>query len=329
MARYTVEFGRAMKRRDGGPLIVIGMHRSGTTLVMSILDRLGMFIGWEIESNLEALFFSRRNEAVFRAQGASWDNPTAVDPLLASKDVRSRLTDALRRDVASANTVSFLGPSRYLRFRDLHSMKQQWGWKDPRNTFVLPLWLEVFPGARVVHVIRNGVDVANSLSRREASRVDHVLRADGSLERILRRREPRPKEARSRLAWALWKARVRSTKLSSLHKYRNLRAHRCISLDHGFELWREYVDRGVSVAAALGDRVLTLRYEDLVIDTENVVGALAVHAHLEPDSRAISAAISSVRPDGALRFRASPDLVSFYSRVKSDELMMDLGYGDL
>jgi hypothetical protein len=318
-----------MKRRDAAPLIVIGMHRSGTTLVMSILDRLGMFIGWEVESNLEALFFSRRNEAIFNAQGAAWDNPTAIDPLLAKEDVRNRLIDALGRDVVSPSTVSFLGPRRFLRCRDLRDMGQPWGWKDPRNTFLLPLWMEVFPSARVVHVIRNGVDVANSLSRREVSRLEHVLRSNHSLTRFLREKERRPKEARSRLAWVLWKARVHSTKLSSLHKYRNFRVHRCISLDHGFELWRDYVDRGVSVVEPLGNRALTLRYEDLVTDTEDVVRALAVHARLEPDSPALSAAIGSVRPEGAFRFRRSPELSSFYSRVRSDGLMMDLGYGDL
>jgi hypothetical protein len=41
-----------------------------------------------------------------------------------------------------------------------------WGWKDPRNTLTLPLWLKLFPNARVVHVIRNGINAALSLWRR-------------------------------------------------------------------------------------------------------------------------------------------------------------------
>ena len=52
-----------------------------------------------------------------------------------------------------------------------------WGWKDPRNTFTLPLWLEVFPSARVLNVYRNGVDVAESLVVRERRRVARIHNA--------------------------------------------------------------------------------------------------------------------------------------------------------
>jgi hypothetical protein len=45
-----------------------------------------------------------------------------------------------------------------------------WGWKDPRNTLTLGLWLRVFPDARVVHVVRHGIDVALSLERRARER---------------------------------------------------------------------------------------------------------------------------------------------------------------
>jgi hypothetical protein len=42
-----------------------------------------------------------------------------------------------------------------------------WGWKDPRNSITLPVWLKLFPDARVIHIVRNGVDVAESLYRRQ------------------------------------------------------------------------------------------------------------------------------------------------------------------
>jgi hypothetical protein len=45
-----------------------------------------------------------------------------------------------------------------------------WGWKDPRSTFTLPVWLDVFPQAKVIHLVRHGVDVAWSLRKRERKR---------------------------------------------------------------------------------------------------------------------------------------------------------------
>jgi hypothetical protein len=45
-----------------------------------------------------------------------------------------------------------------------------WGWKDPRNSVTLPIWLSLFPQAKVIHVVRNGIDVSISLHQREVSR---------------------------------------------------------------------------------------------------------------------------------------------------------------
>jgi hypothetical protein len=45
---------------------------------------------------------------------------------------------------------------------------KRWGWKDPRNTFTLGSWLQLFPKLHAVHIYRNGLDVARSLYARNA-----------------------------------------------------------------------------------------------------------------------------------------------------------------
>ncbi len=47
--------------------------------------------------------------------------------------------------------IDFARSNRYKRTNGLKA----WGWKDPRNTFTLPMWLSIFPKARVLHVLRN------------------------------------------------------------------------------------------------------------------------------------------------------------------------------
>src|SRR5262249_1038388 len=42
-----------------------------------------------------------------------------------------------------------------------------WGWKEPRTTLFAGRWLEIFPEARVLHVVRNPLAVAASIQRRE------------------------------------------------------------------------------------------------------------------------------------------------------------------
>jgi len=43
---------------------------------------------------------------------------------------------------------------------------EDWGWKDPRNTFTLDMWLKKFPKAKVIHLVRDKNAVINSLQRR-------------------------------------------------------------------------------------------------------------------------------------------------------------------
>ena len=42
-----------------------------------------------------------------------------------------------------------------------------WGWKEPRTTLFAPSWLEIFPHARIVHVVRNPLAAAASIRDRE------------------------------------------------------------------------------------------------------------------------------------------------------------------
>ena len=61
------------------PIIIIGMHRSGTTMLSKILENSGVFLGNNKDINNEALFFQKINTWVMRQVYASWDNP---EPML-------------------------------------------------------------------------------------------------------------------------------------------------------------------------------------------------------------------------------------------------------
>ena len=39
------------------PIIIIGMHRSGTTLLSKLLEKCGVFMGTKKEENNESIFF--------------------------------------------------------------------------------------------------------------------------------------------------------------------------------------------------------------------------------------------------------------------------------
>ena len=158
-----------MKVRNS-PVIVIGTHRSGTSLLAKMLHECGVFMGARRNHHSEAKFFLRRNKHIFNVAHASWDNAAPTTYLLQSDDMRSALVAHLTNELKSHKAIDYLGLTNYARSRGFVGMDRLWGWKDPRNTYSLPIWLDIFPNARVVRIGRNGVDVAHSLWKREQDR---------------------------------------------------------------------------------------------------------------------------------------------------------------
>lgn len=262
---------------------MIGMHRSGTGMLMRLLEELGLFPGRLLEENHEALFFLQANDWALGIAGGAWDHPAPIRRLLAHKEQRALTVDYLRHLAATPHAARYLGRLGWLRWRDLSRLSFPWGWKDPRNTFTLPLWLDVFPGARIIHILRHGVDVAASLVSRE-SRLLEAARATH--------------ERRRRLG-AYWLRAKRGGWSMSL---------RCAALEGGFELWEEYVREGRAHVAALGTGAAEVRYEEFLADPRATLARLAAFSGLEPGDEELDRVAAQVRPERAYAYRERPEL---------------------
>ena len=132
------------------PLMILGGHRSGTSLVAGLLWHAGLHLGnllGAAPDNPRGFFESvdvlAAHEAILYAQDRDWTCPPhRLDP------GASDLT-LLRRAAAS-----------------LAAAGRPWGVKDPRLLFLLPAWLEVAPALRFIGVVRHPAAVARSLERR-------------------------------------------------------------------------------------------------------------------------------------------------------------------
>ena len=60
------------------PFVVIGMHRSGTSLVSRILDKSGILMGRDLQTDHESKFFIGLNKWIYENAGADWARPAAV-----------------------------------------------------------------------------------------------------------------------------------------------------------------------------------------------------------------------------------------------------------
>ncbi len=287
-----------MSQNPVAPVIIIGMHRSGTSMMTGMLEDLGLFIGANKDNNDESNFFQRMNDWTLKQAGGSWDNPKMIDALLANQDVRGLVLDYFRLSLRSPRQMFFLGWQNYLKGQRLEALTTPWGWKDPRNTYTLPLWLELYPNAKVIHIYRNGIDVAESLRVRWQKDLEHVQKTY--------------QRQKSLFAFV---PKVRTFPLSV----------RCSDLGDGFRLWEQHVERAHSHVRALGDRAIEVKYEDFLAQPFYQLKRLADFSGVSADDKRLEHLVKEVKSPRSYAYQKNQELVHFSEEV--NERLKRYGYG--
>ena len=136
------------------PVIVLGVRRSGTTLLRVMLDR-NPALAVPDESYFVPQLARRHRGTV--DVGAFVDDlrrlPTLVEWGLSPEAVRAHLRDGMTPGEAIGAVFATYAAERG---------KPRWGDKTPLYMQHLPLLERLFPGARFVHLIRDGRDAALS-----------------------------------------------------------------------------------------------------------------------------------------------------------------------
>ena len=153
VGRFLVADERMAESGSSPPpcVIVLGMHRSGTSLVTGSLEAAGLHLG---KVNHAATFNrkgNKENESIrdfhnelLAKNGASWDRPP-------KGQVRWDRFDEER-------ARSLVEP--YVR------AARPWGFKDPRTLWMVEGWLRFLPSARIIGVFRHPSLVVRSLAAR-------------------------------------------------------------------------------------------------------------------------------------------------------------------
>jgi hypothetical protein len=147
---------------------VMGMHRSGTSVVSRLLNLLGVYLGppraisnvgddnpkgyWEHHP------IALLNDDILIRYGGTWDRP----PVFPDGWSRSpELADL--KDKARGVLADFAGQAL-------------WGWKDPRTCLTLPFWQELVGPIRYAMAFRNPGEVIASLQRRNGMNAEQAER---------------------------------------------------------------------------------------------------------------------------------------------------------
>ncbi|PHI20696.1 hypothetical protein CEQ90_06500 [Lewinellaceae bacterium SD302] len=144
-------------------LIIIGMHRSGTSLFAGWLHRCGVRLGEDL-------------------LGANYTNPTGHfednDFLRLHKAIL--LDNGLDYKVQDRKEIT-ISPQREDEIKRLVNKKitknknELWGWKEPRTSLFLDSYLKFIPSAKVVIIYRPAEEVVASLISRERKKIKRRL----------------------------------------------------------------------------------------------------------------------------------------------------------
>jgi sulfotransferase family protein len=277
---------------EASPIVVIGMHRSGTRLLVDVLDTLGVFMGADRQADAESVAFMLINEGILHQCGAFWSEPMAAHFTLAQPDAVQSIAASAREAVA-VHFEKYVGPARW----HLEASRKElpaFGWKDPRNTFTLPVWQQIFPNLRAIHIVRHGVDVAASLARRHAQ----ALRA------------------------ATGEAVPSALTVIRDHALGILSSRRGWTLAEALTMWEQYVEKAREHCASLGERALEIRYEELLAEPERVIPLVARFCRVAAPAR--HEAVRGLEPSRAFAFRRDPELTAF--AVSQREVLARYGY---
>ncbi|WP_179374552.1 hypothetical protein [Winogradskyella wichelsiae] len=137
-------------------LIVVGMHRSGTSLTSQWLNAIGLdlgdrLLGVDIGNNkghFEDLDFIEFHDAVMARVGIGFGGLSNLKPFELNDYEIERLQSIIN-------------------FKS--NLRKQWGWKDPRTCLFLKHYRNLIPNAKYFIVLRNYENVINSLVKRDIS----------------------------------------------------------------------------------------------------------------------------------------------------------------
>jgi len=153
-------------------LMVVGMHRSGTSLISNWLYRCGLQLGehlleagnGNIEGHFEDVEFLRMHEEILTSN----DFP-------ATGYVYDKVIDISIYQIAKLKSV----------IKVKNQLYRQWGWKEPRTCLFLDLYRELLPNSKYMVIVRDYAAVVHSILKRDFAEYDEKYLHGKKLKRFI------------------------------------------------------------------------------------------------------------------------------------------------
>lgn len=276
-----------------GPFVIVGMHRSGTSLVSRILDRSGVFMGLDLQEDHESKFFIKLNKWIYENAGADWARPMALQELMDYEPAKKKVEEYVKSRVSSKSSKKYSGKRLKKGLFDLDS---KWGWKDPRNGPTLPIWKEIWPEMKIIHVTRHGVDVAASLQARSSKNWEQDESRFSKWVKMYR--------------WKDSKSPIR-------------RGQRAATLSHALDFWSEQMEVENKNLEEC-EFVLEVRYEDLLTKPKSAIKQIWNFIDIERDDSLLEDISQSIDGSRAYAYKKDEEMMAF--ALENSEILEIFGY---
>jgi hypothetical protein len=264
----------------GAPVIVFNKSHSGSRVLAELLASAGVFMGAHLNESWDSLDALEIVEYLVRAYYPNytpvWHSPAAA---AATAEVAARVF---------ARHLQGFSPACGAR----------WGWKLCETGYAIPVLDACFSGARYIHLIRDGRDVACC---------DHRAPDDPFWKKVYFNTDRIMTFRRLRLTPQAY--RRRPEVFNAIH-------------------WVNSVTMGRAFGAMLRDRYLEVRYEDLCLDFEGTARRVLSFAGVADAERAIATMARKIHSGSVGKHRLRP--IRRQRQVLSivKPLLLSLGYLD-
>jgi hypothetical protein len=163
--------GAALSRMKSTAIVVLGMHRSGTSALTGALNSLGVRLGnrlYTAQAGVNDRGFwehadiADMHDSILRVMGSYWDDFLPFTEQQSAHPALPYYNERLKRIV----------DRDFVRNR-------LWGVKDPRMCRLLPLWLPLFKEMNVgpvfILIVRHPAEVCKSLHARDGMSIEKAL----------------------------------------------------------------------------------------------------------------------------------------------------------
>lgn len=143
-------------------IVVLGMHRSGTSMVSGLLHKMGVNMGERLlkggvsnpKGYFEDLDFLALNRHILKESDGSWNNPPLKKKLQKSIDKNQ---NKIKKIINIKNKKSKL-----------------WGWKEPRTVLTIDAYMNFLPPdeTKFILIYRNPLTISYSLNKRKKNRLE-------------------------------------------------------------------------------------------------------------------------------------------------------------